>query len=71
MIVRLILKKIHNPHFEPFIIFEKMTLQHFENTWVNISKINSFNIPNIQPVPSSYLLRNKMDPYECVLIILV
>jgi hypothetical protein len=34
-------------------------------------KINSFNIPNIRPVPSFCLLKNRMDPYECVLIILV
>lgn len=71
MIVRLILKKIHNPHFDPFKTYEKMNLLHLKNTLVNILKINSFNIPNIEPVPSSYLLRNRMDPYECVLIILV
>jgi hypothetical protein len=45
--IPLILRKEHNLHSNPSIIFHKTNLQCFMNTSTRISRKGSFNIPNV------------------------
>ncbi len=65
----LILRKERKLHSNPSIICHKTNLQLFMNTLMIILRKGSFNIPNLKLVPQFCLSRRRMDPFECVSII--
>jgi hypothetical protein len=69
IIGQVILKKVHNFHWDPFAFYHEMKLWHSENTWMKILKRVSFDILNFQLAPLPYLSRKRMAPWKCVYII--